>query len=271
MASEGDQERLKFFYPNRATVCSNTFSRFLSDYHENIDNFYFLVRVVGHMDRARVIAAKALAGGAEGEERVALEKSAADPEKALRELKKYSRVQSRNLTNAAVNGFQRYFSEIIQAAALKKPEVLKSNETIRIEEVLRFNRYKDLVSFIIDRKINDLSYGGLKGMETYFRERLGIEMFTDEQQRSLLTVFIELRNINVHNGSIINDLFLSRVGKVEGFNFIKGKAYYVDLDELMLLGDNAMRTALRIDEAVASKFKLQRRAHKSWTAKSQPK
>jgi hypothetical protein len=260
-----------FFYPQRTTVCSQVFSRFLVEYHENLDSFFFLVRIVGQADEGRVRAAKALAGMGNTEDKEKYEKIAADPDRALRQLTKFSRVQSRNLTNAAVNGFQRYFSEIIQAAILKKPESLRSSETVRIDEVLRFRRYSDLVSFLVDKKINELSYGGIRGMEAYFRDRLGIEMFSDEKQRALLTAFIEIRNINVHNGGIVNDLFLNKVGKVNGFDFDKGKAYHVDMDTLVLLSDNAVRTALDIDQSVAKKFKLQRKSHMLWVKPSPKK
>ena len=166
-----------FFYPKRTTICTEAFSRFLRDYHENLDSFFFLVRLVAQADEGRARAAKALiVVGGEPEEVERLEKSAADPDATLRQLKRFSSVQSRNLTNSTVNGFQRYFSEIIQAAALKRPELLRSSETVRIDEVLRFRRYKDLISFLIDKKINELSYGGIRGMEAYFGDRLGIDM-----------------------------------------------------------------------------------------------
>jgi hypothetical protein len=211
-----------------------------------------------------VTAAKALMGGAKPEEKESLQKSANDPDAALRQLKRFASVQSRNLTNATVNGLQHYFSEIIQAAALKRPEMLRSGETLRVDEILRFKRYKDLVTFLIDKKINELSYGGIKGMEPYFRDKLGIEMFGKDRSRILLTTFVEIRNINIHNRGYINDLFLSKVGKVDGFNFAKGKYFHVDMDMLKLLSDNAIETALELDHAVATKFGLQRKSHERW-------
>jgi len=253
------------FYPPRTKVCTQTFSRFLTDYHLNLDSFFFIVSLVAKSDKDRVRAAGALAGVSEGEEKKKYERSAADADLAMREFKKYSAVQSRNLTNAAVSGFQRYSSEIIQAVVLKRPEILRSGQNIRIEDVLRFNRHKDIVSYLIDKKINELSYGGIQDIEAYFRDRLNIEMFNSERERTLLTVFIEIRNINVHNRGIVNDLFLSKVGLVEGFRFERGKTFQVDLDELIKLSDNAIGVALNLDRAVSNKFKLKRKSHAAWT------
>jgi hypothetical protein len=64
----------------------------------------------------------------------------------------------------------------------------------------------------------------------------------------------------------VNDLFLSKVGKVDGFNFLKGKYFHVSSEMLQLMSDNAMETALKLDYAVATKFGLQRKSHQRWIA-----
>lgn len=259
-------EHPRFFYPRSSATFTHAFSRFLADYHENVESFLFLVSLTSHADHIRVTASKALLNGAKPEEVESLQNSANDPDAALRQLMRFASVQSRNLTNATVNGLQHYFSEIVQAAASNRPEILRSSETLRVDEILRFNRYKDLVTFLIDKKINELSYSGIKGMESYFRERLGIEMFATDRSRILLTTFVEIRNINVHNRGFVNDLFLSKVGKVDGFEFVKGKYFHVGSEMLQLMSDNAMETALKLDYAVASKFGLQRKSHVRWLA-----
>jgi hypothetical protein len=264
--SLADNEHPRFFYPRLSIKVTHAFSRFLADYHENIDNFLFLIHLTARADHVRVTASKALISGAKPEELERLQKSANDPDATLRQLQRYSSVQSRNLTNATVNALQHYFSEIIQAAASKRSEILRSSETLKVDEILRFKTYKELIAFLIDKKINELSYGGIKGMESYFRDRLGIEMFPTDQSRILLTTFIEIRNINVHNRGFVNDLFFSKVGKIDGFNFVKGKYFHVDMDTLKLLSDNAIETALKLDQAVAVKFGLQRKSHERWIA-----
>jgi len=257
---------LEFFYPKRTVICTRTFSNFLADYYDNVDHLFFITSLAARADDTLVTAAKTLANisSSTHEDKERWERVRADPQVTARELRRFARVLSRNLTNAIVSGFQRYFSEIIQATALKRPEILRSGQTVRVDEILRFTRHSDIVSYLIDKKINELSYGGIRDMESYFRDRLGTEMFSTDRQRALLTAFIEIRNINVHNGSIVNDLFLSKVGAIEDFNFVRGKRFHVDMDELTLLSDNAIRVALAIDRSVASKFKLQRKAHKAW-------
>lgn len=253
------------FYPQRDTVCTDAFSRFLNEYHANIDYFFFVIRLVTNTDEGRVRASRALLiAEPDDEKRARHEASAADPDATLRELQRHSTVQSRNLTNGIVNAFQRYFSSIIQAAAQKRPELLTSSQTVRVDDILKFTRHRDLVAFIIDRKINDLSYGGMTEMEKYFGDRLGVRMFQNDRERDLLRLFVEVRNINVHNGGIVNDLFAGRVGTVEGLPYAKAKAFHVDMDALVMLSANAMRVALNIDLVVSRKFGLQRRTHSVW-------
>jgi len=253
------------FYPRRNTVCTNPFSRFLKSYHSNLDFFFFVVRLVAKADEARVGASKALLIGESDPEKITqYEASIANPDATLQELKGHSTVLSRNLTNGIVNAFQRYFSAIINSAVIKRPEMISSAQMVRVDDILRFTRHKDLVAFIIDRKINDLSYGGLTEMEKYFDDRLGVKMFDDDRQRELLRLFVEVRNINVHNGGIVNDLFVSRVGTVEGFPYTKGRNFHVDMEALVTLSENAMRVAMHIDSIVGAKFKLQKKAHHTW-------
>ncbi|QPK09798.1 hypothetical protein HER27_004290 [Rhizobium phaseoli] len=253
------------FYPPRNMVCTEAFSLFLDEYHRNLDYFFFVVRLVSFVDQGRVRAAKALVTAeADADERARLEKTANDPDAALRELTKHSTVQSRNLTNGIVNAFQRYFSSVIHSAALKKPIIMASSQTIRVDDIFRFTRHQDLVAFIIDRRINDLSYGGLSEMEKYFDDRLGVQMFDADRQRQLLRLFVEVRNINVHNGGLVNELFANRVGVVEGFPYKKGRSFHVDMDALVSLSENAMQVARRIDEMVSKKFGLKRRSHLVW-------
>ena len=259
-----------FFYPNKATVCTRAFSEFLSEYHANLDSFFFVITLVSRADAARVGAAKALKGVARNdEEKRKYEENEKDIDAALRQLKKHSTVQSQNLTNGAVSAFQRYFSNIIQSAALKRPVLLSSAQTVRLDDVLKFTRHKDLISFIVDRKVNELAYGGLSEMERYFSENLGVQIFANNDQRELLRLFVETRNINVHNGGIVNEIFWSRVGKVANFKFEKGKRFHIDFDSLVQLSENAMRVAMNIDENVAGKFGLKRQTHKAWKSRGQ--
>jgi hypothetical protein len=85
-----------FFYPSRAVVCTQPFSRFLTDYHANVDHFLFLIQLVSNADENRMRAATALLPGARNsDERARLEKTIPEPDLVLNQLKRHSTVNSR--------------------------------------------------------------------------------------------------------------------------------------------------------------------------------
>ncbi len=266
------QKPTEYFYPPSKTVCTAAFSRFLSDYHENLDSFLFVTRVVSRADETRVVASKALLPLARNDgEREKYQKSIDNESVVFDQFKKHSKIHSQNLTNGSVNAFQRFFSGLVQSVALKRPETITSSAQVKIEDVIKFSSHRKLIEFLVDKKVNELAYGGLQDMERFFVERLGIAMFEDEVERSLLRLFIEARNINVHNGGVANSIFAGRVGTIDGFNYTVGKRFHVDFDDLIKLSENAMRVAMRLDREVAAKFRMQVKAHSTWAKKKNPK
>jgi hypothetical protein len=131
----------------------------------------------------------------------------------FRKVQYFSPLISSNLVMDMANNFLTYLSEIIQNAVSKKPEILRSNDRFTAEEILQFSKMSDVASYIADRKINELSYGGLRQMEQFIDDRLGLKLFEDDEERRLLSILVELRNIQTHNRGIVNDLFLNRLEK----------------------------------------------------------
>jgi hypothetical protein len=167
------------------------------------------------------------------------------------------------LITTLADSFLTFVSHIIQSALRKNRNTLKSSETIRIEDLLEFRTNKDLTNYLIDRKINELSYGGMRKLEEYIKDRFGIEMFKDDQSRDLLIIFLEPRNIYVHN----NDLFLTRIGDNHGFAFTKNERYWANFTQISTLANNCVEVALRLDETIAAKFRLEQKTYASWKRK----
>lgn len=246
-------------------VGTAAFSSFVTEFRANMDLFFFVTSIVSRADKIRVAAAKALLPLSDEDKKQELLETIDNPNQTMKSLNKHANVLSANLINGLVSSFQRYFSLIIQQTALKKPSILRSSQQIRVDDVLKFSRHRELVRFIVDRKVNDLSYGGLGELEKFLSDRLGIIMFEDDRARTLMKLMNEVRNINVHNGGIVNELFESRVGSVDGFPYTAGKRFYLDFDEITILVHNAMQVVRNLDAAIASKFGLRRQLHTRWT------
>ncbi len=242
--------------------------RYFDENRQYMTFFRFVNDLASRADANRITAAKALLSVQKDDHPDAshYKETIANPTYVTDILRRYADVQSRNLVVATVNNFLCYFSEIIQAAMLKRPELLRSGSTVRVDEVLSFRKKADVVSYLIGKQINDLSYGGVLRMEEYVRDRLGIETFATPESKNALILFIEIRNIHTHNRGIVNDLFLQRVRDHLGYAFKRGEQANVDFDMFAHLADNTHAVASRMDESISRKFKIPRKKFVTWRA-----
>lgn len=209
-----------------------------------------------------LIAAEALALAGDAKAVQRFEELKANKDRTSKKLNTFSEIQSENMCTRLVDNFLSYVSESLQAALLKRPEMLRSSEMVRLDDVLRFRNYKNLVSFLADRKLNELTYGGLQGIEDFLEERTGLSLAVDNDQRSTLKIAIELRNIYTHNRGVVNELFLKRISKVKHeFQFYEGKRFHADLDALAILANDIFEVAKSFDERVARKFRMKRKKY----------
>lgn len=246
-------------------LCTRALYRFVHDYNETIRFFFFTISLATKADEMRLIASKTLAkNGAKPEDTQRYEEALANPSPIFDELKKFGNIQSQNLVLRTTNAFLVYYSEIIQAAILKKPDILKSKQTIRWDELLGFTRFDEVVRYLIDKKVNELSYAGLGQMEEFMFDRLGLAGSITDEQRALAAIFVEIRNIYTHNRGIVNGIFLARVKEHMEFKFVDGKYFHADFDTFSKLSGNCLEVAYAIDEAVAKKFGLKRKRYSVW-------
>jgi hypothetical protein len=241
------------YRPTAKDKCSEPLHRFISEYDDLVGAFLFTIMMAKQIDMTRNIAARAL-------DFVKKDDSEYQHDDAFKTVQKYGPFLSRNLVIGMANNFFSYVSEVLQIVLQRKPEVLRSSERLTNEEVLQFSRIKELVAFMADKKVNELAYGGLKGVEVYVKDRLGVSMFDNDDERVKLTILAELRNIHTHNRGIVNEIFLKRVGRQnhDNFDFKLDQPTHASFDQFVLLSRNAIEVALRLDRNLAAKFRIKR-------------
>jgi hypothetical protein len=240
------------YNPYGTELCTGPFFEFVAEYDFILGYLMFIVSSASHTDHVLKTTAEYLR-----DEK--LQKTFSE-NIIFRRIQYYGPILSRDVLTDLANNFLIYLSEILQAAARKRPEILRSSERVTTEEILQFESVDDIVSFIADRKISELSYGGLRQTEQFIKDRLGLELFDDQSQRELLTILVELRNIQTHNRGKINRLFLKRIGRQSQsrFTFVEDQIYHADFETIVLLSNNAIKVALSLDEKIAEKFRLER-------------
>jgi len=160
----------------------------------------------------------------------------------------------------SVDNFLSYISDILQLCISRRPEMLRSSDTITLEEAVRFSRHGDLVSYLIDRTISRLSYKSFSEIEKYVSDKAGIDLVASEDERSLLMTSIELRNIYTHNRGEASEQTIKRLERFDHpLTLHKGKRVESDLFLIEELIENLSLIARRADHEFAAKFKLPRR------------
>ncbi len=255
------------FSPNESDLCTQMYYKFLRRHRTIFDFFFFGVHLATRMDEQRLIAARALAKGGSKDFQKNLEKIEKNKDPIFSKLKGFANYQSELICIQLVDNFLCFISEDIQNCMLKRPELLKSNELVKIEDVLKFSRRSHIVRFLVDRKINELTYGGITDISNFLNSRTGISLIETDEERDLLTIAIELRNIYTHNRGKVNEVFLRRIGSANSLIKAKsGQRLHADFDLIVDLSNNLFQIAQRLDLEVARKFQMRRKQYRTWYA-----
>ncbi|CAO3441527.1 hypothetical protein [Azospirillum argentinense] len=251
--------------PSQDDRCTERGYFFMRRHFTIFDFFFFNLHLSTTIDKQRATAIRALAYAGDQESLRRVEELERNPKPHFSKLQKFSSFQSENMCIRAVDNFTCFLSETIQSCMMKRPNMLSSGEMIKIEDVVKFKNRKDLLSFLVDRKINELTYGGIKELENFLNERTGFSLTTTNEERAILTISIELRNIYTHNRGIVNDIFIKRIkGIKHDFVFTKGQRFHADFDIITTFANCLLSIGKRLDGMAASKFKIRTRTYGTW-------
>lgn len=174
-----------------------------------------------------------------------------------------------NLCIRSVDNFLSFVAEVVQLAMRKQPAMLRSQETVTVEEVMNFSTFPNLVSYLIDRTLNRLAYKSIDEVEKFMRERTNVELFADAGERLLLTVAIEMRNVYTHNRGDVSDATLRRLSRFDhSLSLRRGQRFDATLAELFELVDNLAAIARRLDALLAAKYRIRRVRYGTLRAKA---
>lgn len=242
----------------RGTPALNTF---INSQMEVAAAFFFTTQLASSADMTRTAAAQALIHILDDDDpkRASYEETISKPDIVAKQLARYRRVHSENLINNTVNAFNRYLSEAIQTCILKQPRLLSSEDTVPVRSIIGLSSMKDMIQILVERRVNKLAYGSLSDISDYIDKHLGIRLFSDADHEAWVKLAIEVRNINVHNGGVVNAIFLNRVKDRRGETFIEGKRHHTDWTLYTAFTANMVRTACDFDDAITKKFKLVRK------------
>jgi hypothetical protein len=165
----------------------------------------------------------------------------------------YERHFSQMAYSRSIDNFISYFKDILAEVVIKKPQVLKSKDQERLDFILSFDNIESMLKAISEKKIEELFYKGITDIEKFFNDRLGIEIFKDQETKKAINKLIKQRNLIVHNRGRVTKEFLEEFpnpGLQEG-QYLVFK--YQDISLINLELNNFLAV---LDNEIATKFSL---------------
>lgn len=169
------------------------------------------------------------------------------------ELETYEEFYGQMAYARSIDNLLTYFKEILAEVIIKKPSILKSRETERLDFILDYDSIEELQTAIAEKKIESLFYGGIDKIESYFEERLGVNLFKTEELKSEFNQAIKNRNLIVHNRGIISKEYLKEFPKIRLKLGDIIKISYEDISRVNLI---LLNFVAYLDNELATKFNL---------------
>ena len=111
----------------------------------------------------------------------------------------------------AVDNYVTYLTDLLELIFFARPEALRSKEEVTLDFVLAQPTRAKLIKALVDRRVNQLSYQGMRDLTDFLSRKLGFELFEQASLLNRAILLVEIRNVFVHNRGIVNDTFLQRV------------------------------------------------------------
>jgi hypothetical protein len=111
----------------------------------------------------------------------------------------------------SIDIFLMYVSELLTSVFEYQPKMLMSSEKVTLEEVLSYSTREELLSAMIEKKVQGLSFKGMKDLHEDLHIKIGFDLFPNQEHLRRSMVLIEKRNLTIHNRGIVNRRYLERV------------------------------------------------------------
>ena len=171
----------------------------------------------------------------------------------------YRQMHLQMTLSRAVENFQVYLSELMRLVLRTHSRSLNSTEfRLSLEDIRRFKTIDDMITQLIDKRVNDLSYKGIPDLQQYIKKDFKFDLFRTKEHLELAEVYVQLRNIMVHNRGIVNEIFLSRMpANIEGqYEAYLGKPVPLIQPQVVEVAKFFARCVSDVDQRAIEKWKL---------------
>jgi len=103
--------------------------------------------------------------------------------------------------------FKGYLVDIVEEILLAHPDALKSGRQLTAEEVLTQGGWKQIISYLAEREVEELENASFQKVAKYFDEKFNINLHAVGVSAEKITEILATRNIHIHNKGIVNQQF----------------------------------------------------------------
>jgi hypothetical protein len=229
---------------------------FAGDLYRSVKFFTVLLAIASSTDRlANAVASKLIAERpGEHPDHQKWVQSLSTPDRRREWFVQHQDLLIELLVPRMVDQFLTYVSHLLAAAYQTRPEMLRSGEQVRIDDVMRYSTMEDFIAHLAEQKVDALAYKSVGDLSTYLEERLGFSMFRNAEERAGTIKLVELRNLIAHNARVANATYAKRVPDYSGRLGEKVPVSADTIEEAVLL----LLVAGHMDELAAAKFGIAR-------------
>ncbi len=164
---------------------------------------------------------------------------------------KEGKVLSRILFSSIVDNFETYLSDILFEIYLAKPETLKSEQMVKVEDVLNCSDIQEFITFWAKQKIGKLQKGSVKGFIGENKQIKDLSVF-DRTTEDAIEKILQIRHLYSHRNGIVDDKFL----KYFPAGYTNGTEHQMTIDEILDTLNYLSEIIDRLDNAATQKYSL---------------
>lgn len=161
------------------------------------------------------------------------------------------KILSRILFSSVVDNFETYLSDLLYEIFLAKPETLKSQQIVTIEEVLNCSDLQEFVRYWAKQKIGKLQKGSVKGFIEETKQIRDLKIL-DKKEQHKVEQTLQIRHLYAHRNGIVDEKFLQFFTN----EFTIGSEHQMSIREIFEKLDYLVDVVSRMDLGAIGKYKL---------------
>ncbi len=164
---------------------------------------------------------------------------------------KEGKVLSRILYSSIVDNFETYLSDLLFEIYLAKPETLKSEQMVKVEDVLNCSDLQEFITYWAKQKIGKLQKGSVKGFIKENKQIRDLRIIDDTKQEEIEKI-LQIRHLYSHRNGIVDDKFI----KFFPTGFTVNTEHQLSVDEILDKIEYLANIVNELDKQAINKYNL---------------